>query len=157
MQQSVFARIRGRFFHSYFLIKRPMTLGVRAMVINEADNSVFLVRHTYVPGWYLPGGGVERGQTLRQALDVELAEEANIELTGAPDLFGVYFNRRASARDHVALFICRSWHQAKPRLPDKEIAEAGFFPLDALPDGTTDSTRRRIAEVFDKAKIEDLW
>jgi 8-oxo-dGTP pyrophosphatase MutT (NUDIX family) len=157
MQQSLFARMRGRFFHSYFLMKRPMTLGVRAMVINEAENSVFLVRHTYVPGWYMPGGGVERGQTLRQALAMELAEEANIVLTGEPELFGIYFNARSSIRDHVALFICRSWQQSGSRLPDREIAEAGFFPLDALPEGTTGSTKRRIAEVTWGAKVEELW
>jgi ADP-ribose pyrophosphatase YjhB (NUDIX family) len=157
MQQSVFTRIRGRFFHSYFLIKRPMTLGVRAMVINEADNSIFLVRHTYVPGWHMPGGGVERGQTLRQALAMELTEEANIELTGEPELYAVYFNARSSVRDHVALFICRAWTQSEPRSADKEIAEAGFFPLAALPEGTTEATKRRIAEVFSGVGAEELW
>jgi ADP-ribose pyrophosphatase YjhB (NUDIX family) len=157
MQQSLFARMRGRFFHFYFLVRRPMTLGVRAMVIHEADNSVFLVRHTYVPGWHMPGGGVERGQTLRQALAMELAEEGNIALTGEPQLFGVYFNGRSSARDHVALFICRSWQQSGSRLPDREIAEAGFFPLDALPEGTTQATRRRISEVMSGARAEETW
>jgi ADP-ribose pyrophosphatase YjhB (NUDIX family) len=127
------------------------------MVINEAENSVFLVRHTYVPGWHLPGGGVERGQTLRQALDAELSEEGHIELTGRPELFGVYFNARSSVRDHVALYVCRSWTQLRPRLPDREIAEAGFFRFDALPEGTTSSTKRRIAEVKGDKKAEELW
>jgi ADP-ribose pyrophosphatase YjhB (NUDIX family) len=157
MTQSLLARIRGRFFHYYFLMKRPMTLGVRAMVINEAAQSVFLVRHTYVPGWYLPGGGVERRQTLRRALSMELLEEGNIELTGEPELFGIYFNIRSSIRDHVALYVCRSWRQLQPRLPDREIAECGFFKLDALPDGTTESTKRRIAEVMSSGIADEFW
>jgi ADP-ribose pyrophosphatase YjhB (NUDIX family) len=157
MTQSLFARVRGRFFHYYFLVKRPMTLGVRAMVINEAEGSVFLVRHTYVPGWYLPGGGVERGQTLRRALAVELMEEGNIELTGEPELFSIYFNTRSSIRDHVALYVCSAWQQTKPRLADREIAEAGFFPISALPAGTTESTRRRIAEVLNGGVANEFW
>jgi ADP-ribose pyrophosphatase YjhB (NUDIX family) len=157
MTQTLFARVRGRFFHYYFLMKRPMTLGVRAMVINEAEGSIFLVRHTYVPGWHLPGGGVERGQTLRNALAMELREEGNIELTSEPELFSVYFNNRSSVRDHVALFVCRSWRQLHARMPDREIAEAGFFSLNALPAGTTVSTKRRIVEVMGGEKAEEIW
>ncbi len=151
-----FSRARVRFFHIYFVLKRPMTLGVRALVLNEAERSVFLVRHTYVPGWYLPGGGVERGETMAQALVKELREEGNIELTGEAELFGIYHNNRASVRDHVALYVVRRFTQTAPRLPDKEIAECGFFPLDALPEATTQSTRRRIAEVMDGAAAE-VW
>ncbi len=79
-------RFRHFIFHTYFLMRRPMTLGVRAIVFDEKKNSVFLVKHTYVPGWQLPGGGVERGETFGQALEKELREEANIVLKGPPQL-----------------------------------------------------------------------
>jgi ADP-ribose pyrophosphatase YjhB (NUDIX family) len=152
-----FSRARVKFFHMYFVLRRPMTLGVRGMVLNEAEGTVFLVRHTYVPGWYLPGGGVERGETLRQAMTKELREEGNIELTGEPALFGVYFNNRSSPRDHVTLYVVKLFRQTAPRLPDREIAECGFFPLDALPKATTASTRRRIAEVLEGRAAEEIW
>ena len=152
-----FSLARARFFHTYFVLRRPMTLGVRAMVLNEAERTVFLVRHTYVPGWYLPGGGVERGETMAQALVKELREEGNIELTGEAKLFGMYHNSRASVRDHVALYVVRQFAQTAPRLPDREIAECGFFPLDAMPEGTTQSTRRRIAEVLEEGEVEEVW
>lgn len=51
-----------RVFHLYWRVARGMTLGVRAVVL-DGDNRVFLVRHSYVTGWYLPGGGVEVGET----------------------------------------------------------------------------------------------
>lgn len=155
--QSWFARARGRLFHTYFLIRRPMTLGVRAMIFSEDGQSVFLVRHTYVPGWYLPGGGVERGETLREALVKELREECNIELTGAAQLFEIYFNTRISRRDHVALYVVRAFRQTAPKAPDREIAEAGFFRLDALPEGTRDSTRLRIADVKEGRAGDGRW
>ena len=71
-------------FHLYWRFARGMTLGVRAVVL-DGDNRVFLVRHSYVSGWHLPGGGVEVGETFREALRRELAEEGRIELTATPD------------------------------------------------------------------------
>lgn len=150
------SRLRGRLFHLYFRLKRPMTLGVRGMVI-DGQGRVFLIRHTYVPGWQLPGGGVETGETLREALAKELMEEGNISLTGSADLVSIYFNRRMSVRDHVALFVCRSFEQASPKLADHEIAASGFFALDGLPDDTTPATRRRLAEVLDGMAISEDW
>ena len=76
------AGLRARLFHLYFRLKRPMTLGVRGLVHDADRNSVFLIRHTYVPGWQLPGGGVEVGETVVEALERELFEEGNIELPG---------------------------------------------------------------------------
>ncbi|MBI1868717.1 MAG: NUDIX domain-containing protein [Methylocystis sp.] len=138
------------------LVRRPMTLGVRGLVI-DAANRVLLVRHTYVAGFYLPGGGVEGGETLAQALARELAEEANIVLEGPPTLHGVYLNRRASSRDHVALYIVREFRQNGPHVPDREIAEAGFFALDALPQDATTATRARLAEVLEGAPVSAYW
>lgn len=149
-------RIVSRLITLGALFQRPMTLGVRGLVI-DSDDRVMLVRHTYVPGFYLPGGGVERGETLLAALTRELAEEANVHLDGAPTLHGVYLNRRASPRDHVALFVVRDFRHSGPRAPDAEIAEAGFYALDSLPDDTTTATRARLAEVLDRAPSSPYW
>ncbi len=111
-----------------------------------------------MPGWQFPGGGVEIGETAQEALERELAEEGNIELTGAcRSCRSIHFNRKASRRDHVAFYLVESFRQAAPKLPDREIAEAGFFPLDQLPDETTPATLRRIAEVFGGAPVSPDW
>jgi ADP-ribose pyrophosphatase YjhB (NUDIX family) len=145
-----------RLMHFYWRFSRAATLGARAMVIDGAGR-IFLVKHSYVDGWHLPGGGVETGETLLAALARELAEEGNILMTAPPLLHGVFFNKRMSRRDHVALFVVREFRQdAMPR-PNHEIVAHGFFALDALPDGVGRATRARIAEVFGGATVSELW
>ena len=133
-----------------------MTLGVRAVVL-DADSRVFLVRHTYVVGWYLPGGGVEVGQTFRGALERELMEEGRIEVLGEPELHGVFLNSHVSPRDHVIVYVVRQFRQDRMPEPNREIAECGFFALDALPDGTTEGTRLRLAEVLEGRPPIATW
>ena len=149
-------RALRRVLHFYWRWSRGLTLGVRALVI-DPDGRVFLIRHTYVRGWQLPGGGVEPGETLAQALARELREEGNIELTQPAVLHGVFFNDRISRRDHVALFVVRAFRQPAPPAPNREIAAHGFFAADDLPDGTTAGTRARIAEVLRGARMTGLW
>jgi ADP-ribose pyrophosphatase YjhB (NUDIX family) len=153
---SLAARARSRIAHLSFLVTRPMTLGVRGVVVG-GDDCVLLVRHAYVPGWHFPGGGVEVGETLLRALRRELEEEACVRLTGAPVLHGVHFNGRVSRRDHVAVYVIREFEVMGPRAPDREIAEARFFPRRALPEGASAGTRRRLAEIFDGAPLSDRW
>jgi ADP-ribose pyrophosphatase YjhB (NUDIX family) len=100
---------------------------------------------------------VEAGETLAQAVARELREEGNIELTGPPQLHGIFFNTRASRRDHVAVFVVRDFRQTAAPVPDREIRAAGFFPLDALPNETTASTRARIIEVLGGAPVSERW
>jgi ADP-ribose pyrophosphatase YjhB (NUDIX family) len=145
-----------RLFHFYWRFARGLTLGVRAVVI-DGTGRVFLVKHSYVAGWHLPGGGVEVDETLMTALTRELREEGNIELSEQPDFFAVYFNRRASRRDHVALYVVRAFHQSAPPQPNHEIIAHGFFAIDALPEETTRATRARIAEVVDGRTVAELW
>lgn len=157
--KDVRARLEGalrRVLHFYWRWSRGLTFGVRAIVVDD-DARIFLVRHTYVRGWHLPGGGVEAGETAGEALAREMREEANIEITAPPVLRGLYFNRRVSRRDHVALFVVRSFRLLGPPVPNSEIAAHGFFALDALPDDTTASTRARIAEVLLGAPVDEFW
>jgi ADP-ribose pyrophosphatase YjhB (NUDIX family) len=142
--------------HFYWRFSRAATLGTRAMVIDGAGR-IFLVKHSYVDGWHLPGGGVETGETLLESLARELAEEGNIQIVGTPRLHAVYFNKRVSRRDHVALFIVREFRQDGAPTPNHEIVEHGFFAPDALPADTSRATRARIAEVFGGAAVSELW
>ncbi|HET9902903.1 MAG TPA: NUDIX domain-containing protein [Xanthobacteraceae bacterium] len=133
-----------------------LTLGVRGAVLSQ-DGRVFLVRHRYAPGWQFPGGGVERGESFGSALARELLEEGAIELVGAPALHGLYFHPRYSRRDHVALFVVRSFRQREGQRRSAEIAESGFFPLEGLPAGTTRATHARLAEILLGAPVSERW
>ena len=144
-----------RFLHLYWRFKRGMTLGVRGVVLRESE--ILLVRHGYVPGWHLPGGGVEPGETFEEALAKELREEGNVRVTGKPVLHALFQNRNASTRDHVAVYVVREFEYDGPLAPTFEIQEARFFPLSALPEQTTQSTRKRIAEVIDGISPPQQW
>ena len=145
-----------RVFHLYWWMARGMTLGVRGVVL-DGDGKVFLVRHSYVAGWHLPGGGVEVGETFLEALRRELVEEGRIELTGEPVLHGVFFNGHVSRRDHVAVYIVRQFRQDRLPAPNHEIVECGFYDAGALPADTTRGTRLRIAEVLHGAAPVATW
>ena len=145
-----------RVFHLYWRFARGMTLGVRGVVLDEAGR-VFLIRHTYVAGWHLPGGGVEVGESFAEALRRELIEEGRIELVDQPVLHGLFLNSHVSPRDHVAVYVVRSYRQDRSPEPNREIAESGFFSPAALPPDTTLGTKLRIAEVLDGAAPIATW
>jgi len=145
-----------RLMHFYWRFARGMTLGVRALVLDE-NGRVFLVKHSYISGWHLPGGGVEVGETLLQAVARELREEGNIDITEPPQLHAMFFNDRVSRRDHVALFVVRGFRQIAAPVPDHEIVAHGFFAIDAMPNDTTAATRARIVEVLGGTPISERW
>jgi ADP-ribose pyrophosphatase YjhB (NUDIX family) len=151
-----FEPVLRRGFHLYWRFARGMTLGVRAVVL-DGDNRVFLVKHSYVAGWHLPGGGVEVGETFRDALARELAEEGRIELIGEPSLHGIFLNSHVSRRDHVAVYLIRQFRQDRPPEPNREIVATGFFEPAALPTETTKGTRLRISEVLEGRAPIATW
>ncbi len=135
-------------------ITRGMTLGARVAVLDD-QGQVMLVQHTYSPGWILPGGGVEKGETLAAAALREIREEAGI-IGEAPVLHGIFSNEPAFRGDHVACFVVRQFSRAAWK-PNMEIAAAQFFAVADLPEATTGGTRRRIAEIIHGAAISEMW
>ena len=147
---------------------RGVSVGVRVVIL-DAEGAVYLVRHSYMKGWYLPGGGVERGETALEAAKREVAEEAGIQVTGALELHGVFLNDGYRVPDHICCFIVRDgqWTRQGWARPagapsngasrDGEIVEGAFFAIDALPEGTTVATRARILEIVHQSAIDDRW
>jgi len=136
-------------------VTRGMTLGVRGLV-TDADGRVLLIEHTYVAGWYLPGGGVERGETVEASLARELVEEAGVEPTGPMRLASIHDNRRRYRGDHVLLYRVDAWRPVEATSRG-EIHARGWFAPDALPDGVTAGTRARIEEMLTGKPPDPFW
>lgn len=137
----MFVRLAYYAFRIYCFLVRPVRLGVRVMILK--DGKVLLVRQTYMPGWFMPGGALKRGETLEQAARREAREEVGAEL-GALRLLGAYTNFKEWKSDHNVLFLAEDARLTDRR--DHEVAEARFFALDELPRGLWPGHRRRLEE-----------
>lgn len=136
-------------------IRRPVTLGARAIIV-DAGGRVLLIRHSYVGGWHLPGGAVDRGESLSEAARREVAEETGLIVGQVVRLQGIYARFRYGASDHVAVFVARDWRGAVA-IDGVEIIEADFFPLDTLPVETSPATRRRLEEYLGRQPVAEHW
>jgi ADP-ribose pyrophosphatase YjhB (NUDIX family) len=148
--------IPNTLMRAWWRLSRGVTLGVRAIATDEAGR-VMLVRHSYTPGWHLPGGGVEHGQTAEDGLSAELREEAGIEMTSPADLIGVYSNHAVFRNDHVLLYRVRQWQPCPPSASAFEITGREFFALANLPSDLSRGASSRLAEVFFDAERSPYW
>ena len=149
-------RFITRALRPWWRLTRGLTLGAQGVVIDERSR-VLLVRHRYRPGWWFPGGGVERRETIEAALARELREETGVRLTAPAELHGMFSNGENFPGDHIAVFVVRAWERPKPPPSNMEIAEQGFFASDDVPRGADAGTRRRLAEIFDGAVLSEMW
>lgn len=156
------ASLRHRFepiatplYRAYWRFSRAMTLGARVIALDEVQR-VMLVRHAYKPGWYLPGGGIEALEVAEEAARRELAEEAGIAAQGRLALFGFYANHANFKNDHVVVFKANAFSPC-PTDSAGEIDGRDFFAYDALPDGVTPGTLRRLGELYEGKPISPTW
>lgn len=141
--------------YAFFRFRRGLTLGVRAVVTNGAGQ-VLLLQHTYIHGWYLPGGGVERGETAETAVVRELAEEAGVRAVSRPRLISAHSNEVVHPGDHVLVYRVDAWEPCASNAAG-EIHELGWFDPHALPEGVSPGTRRRLAEIFGETPSDPMW
>lgn len=137
-------RILIKLLHCYFLLTRPLTVGVRVLILNENDE-VLLVRHSYVNGWYLPGGGVDHGETIFDAALREVVEETSLVLEGEIETLGILHNANVSRRDHV-VFLATKITRCTPKTNSAEISDVCFFPSNNLPKDICPDTARYISQ-----------
>lgn len=149
------ATFRDRLFQSWWRLTRGLTLGVRVVAVTD-DGRIGLVRHTYVPGWHLPGGGVEHGETAYDAALRELLEETGARARGPLKLHSVHANHTFFPNDHVLVFLAQVGDPG-PKAADLEIAEVVWVKLNALPDGVTPATQARLTEVLTGAPADPNW
>lgn len=155
LQRKLVTRLRLRLARPYFRWSRGMTLGARVAVI-DGEGKFLLVRHTYQPGWILPGGGVERGESALAAARREVEEEAAIIPTGPMAVHGVFSNHRDFPGDHLVVYVLREFERRTFR-PSIEIADARFFNHEELPANTTAGSQRRIAEIISGMEPSAEW
>jgi ADP-ribose pyrophosphatase YjhB (NUDIX family) len=140
-------RLRWRLFH-------PVTLGARVILMRGGE--VLLIRHTYREGWYFPGGGVDKGETLEEAARREAEEEAQATV-GDVRLLGVYANFGEGKSDHVAVFYTGDF-DVRPFEPNNEIAAREWFSLDDLPGTISPATRERLRELNEgRLPVTGTW
>jgi 8-oxo-dGTP pyrophosphatase MutT (NUDIX family) len=139
----------------HYRFARGLTLGVRGIVFDEAGR-VLLIRHTYVRGWHLPGGGVEKHETAEDALARELVEEAGVVMRGRPSLLSIYSNHPNFKGDHVLIYRVHEWSACAPTSRG-EIEAVEWFDPGQLPDAVTRGTRRRIDEALGRREPDPFW
>jgi ADP-ribose pyrophosphatase YjhB (NUDIX family) len=139
---------------AFMRLRSSLTLGVRC-IVTRTDGHVLLVRHSYSPGWQLPGGGVKHAEGAESAIVRELQEEAGVTPLERPRLYGVYSNFALWNSDHVVVYTLEQFEFA-PRT-HWEIAEVGFFDPKNLPQGTTPGTVRRLEEWRERQRPDREW
>lgn len=143
------------------------SLGVCALITRAIDDGneagareVLLVRHSYRPGWCLPGGGLKRGEAPLVGLARELREEVGLTLTRPPKLHHIYLQHWHGMVDYPILFEIDADHGLSgiAQIADGlEILEIGWFALHALPAETHPSVRLRLAEWRGEQPRSDRW
>ena len=149
-------RVVSRALQRYWRVSRGLTMGAQGIVLDEQDR-VLLVRHGYRKGWFFPGGGVEKNETIHTTLLRELEEEVGVLVDGPTEFVGLFAHFASFPSDHIALFVVRNWTRPHIPEPNMEIAEQAFFDIDALPQGTSRGTRARLDELVSGTPPASHW
>jgi 8-oxo-dGTP pyrophosphatase MutT (NUDIX family) len=124
------------------MLFKPLTVGVRLLMVR--DDQVLLVKHVYEESWYLPGGLVEKGETLEGAARREAFEETGATLDDL-QLYGTFSNFKDGRNDHIIVFLSRDF--ILNGYSDHEISALSFYPMDALPENISSGSKNRVEDL----------
>ena len=154
MKLTLLHKIANRIIRKCQSVLGVCTLGSRAIVLNT-QNQILLVKHTYQPHWYIPGGGVKKGESAKAAVLRELKEEVGLSVIGEPELFGIYYHTYLGVSDYPIIYIVKNYSLTKVSSP--EIEKMDWFDYANLPEMTSPGTMRRLNEYFTSCPRSDAW
>ena len=131
------------------------TSGVKVMLFNQ-DGELLLIRNSYGRRdlWVFPGGGIARGEPAEAAARREVREEVGCEAANLRYL-STHLSADEGKRDTIHLFAADAVGAVVT--DGVEVAEARFFPLDALPPSISDAALRRISEYRGEEEARGAW
>jgi len=134
-------------------------VGVGAIIFNS-ENRVFLAKRGAGARneqfkWEFPGGGVEFGELLQDAVKREVKEEYDLDIE-VEQLLDVVDHLLPEEKQHWVspTFLCR-YKSGSPRImePDK-CEEIGWFDLDKLPEShMTSASRKSLASLRKRSRL----
>lgn len=125
----------------WWRLARPRLEGV-SIAAFDGDGRVLLVRHSYgTRRWCLPGGGLRKGEDPQAAAAREFAEELGVAVTDL-SLAGVSDEILHGAANRVRLYAGTLTEM--PRPDGRELVDARFFALDALPAPCSETVAARL-------------
>lgn len=143
---SIWRRLRGRWQWRLLWLANSKFMVSVAGVVRDAQGRILLQRHRHwVPDvWGLPGGIVQRAETLEAAFAREVCEETGLSIA---DVQLIRLRSGFNLRLEV-FFQARLADEGEPvfRLQPSEVLEARFFPPDALPENMLKIQREIIAQ-----------
>jgi len=111
----------------------PKTPLATVDVIIEIDGGIVLIRRRNPPpGWALPGGFVDPGETVAQAARREAKEETGLDVE-LSELLGVYSDPKRDPRGLFTIGTVFVGRASGTPVGGDDAADARVFPLDALP------------------------
>jgi 8-oxo-dGTP diphosphatase len=117
-------------------------IGVFALIFNN-EKQVLLGHRRDIDWWNLPGGGMESGETVDEALCREVREETGLEVK-VERLIGVY--SKPQKQEVVLTFLCQVIGGTLQST--EETLESRYFTPDALPGNTLPKHRQRIEDAL---------
>jgi len=128
---------------------KPINPVVTVDAIIEMNGGVILIRRKNPPpGWALPGGFVDYGETLEEAAIREMKEETCLDI----DLirqFHTYSDPGRDPRHHTVSTVFIASASGSPAAAD-DAADIGIFTKETLPDDIAFDHRQILEDYFNK-------